>query len=297
MKKIFETEKFFFGKSSELLEFDIEKKTQEILEEYFYKPYQEFLDMEIKADGSSFKLNEIISSNLKNIEEAPDSEAELKSQKEFIGAVVDKLHKIPVGTWSLSLKQTLETGEANCSNLSAVLAMIIESNKRISGVDSIKYVEPCGHIACVVHFIDGSIYFADARSGNFFEITQDIDIDEREEMVIYENKKLSDKLPVKFLPAMRSNKKGFAHIFANNISLIPNLAKGKLGGILQTKTEEQRRFIVEEAKVSQREMELTESKSKKYRDLAYQIGKPIYDYMESSDYSEDIDRLRKLHDE
>ena len=278
----------------EASEIDVEEESQKILEEYFYEPYREFLNMEIDVGVESFKLGEIIKNNLEKIKEASDKEVKLKLQKEFIRELVKKLNNIPVGTWSLSPKQILETGRANCSNLSAVLVMIIENNKDSLGIKDIKYVEPYGHVANVVHFVDGSIYFADARSGNFFEITDNVDMDERENVVIYKNRKLSDKLPVKFLPAMQSNSKGFVHVFANNASLILNTAEGKLDDVLQKKPQEERRLIIIEAKKAQNQLQINEVEAKKLQDLARKVGKPIYDFMESPQYLEDGNHLQSI---
>ncbi len=235
-------------------------KAQEIFNEYFSGPFQEFLSTEFADQDIPFQFAQLIDKHLDNIKKAGDDEQKL-ARKEMAEELTKKLNLIPVDKWTCSPTKALETKKANCSTLGALLMMMIESTKEASGIKGIEYVEPAGHIANLIHFKDGSSYFADPRNGNFVDMTNNLKIQEFDEFVVNENLAFRQEVPVRYLPSMKSFERGVAHIYVGNMYQVAEDEHEK---------EELARLIT-------------------------LIGSPIIDFKESEGYKNDSELLEGDH--
>ncbi len=227
-------------KDAEILE--LRCKGEKIYSKEFAGKLDEILDHEFKikdkeGQGERIVLKDVIDKHLEGFSSQEffhlPPEKKAGSQKSFVQELVSNISRISTDNWSIDFKRTMKTGGANCSAVSILLGLILESTKEISGIKNIEYGMPADHAINIIHFSDGKFYFADSKANIFEDITKNADIEEKEGFKIYRIKELSNKLiggiKHKIIPALPI-KEGAIISYLGNLCAAYIIAQDELPG-------------------------------------------------------------------
>lgn len=268
---------------------DFETMVEKIYEEDFIKPLAEMMDAELSTkEGGGFVLSDIVNEQLSKFQ-TPEfstlsSGEQTEQQKQFCQTVIDKISSLPGDAWSISPKQTLHTGAMNCSNAASIFGMIMKNAQSISGIRRIDYVSPYGHAMNIVQMLDSSIWYADPRNGVFENITDNVEVEEQNDLNIYRIKKPANKTSFHILPGIKYLRDAIVRSYAGNIAESVNTANGEFDEVLSVYPEEKQKEIQEGARALGEELMLSEEKAKNYKNLAEAIGMQLNNFEKTEEF-------------
>ena len=266
-----------------------EMMAEEVYENDFKKPLAEMMNAELSTkEGGKFVLSDIVNEQLNKFQtpefSALPPEEQTKQQKQFCQTFIDKISSLPGDAWSISPKQTLRTGAMNCSNAASVFGMTMKNTQAISGIRRIDYVSPYGHAMNIVQLLDGSLWYADPRNGVFENITDNVEVEEQNNLNIYRIKKPTDKTSFHILPGIKYLRDAVVRAYAGNVAESNNTAKGEFDEVLEIFPEERKKEIQEGARTLKEELMLSDEKASEYKTLAEIVGKSLDEFQKTNEF-------------
>lgn len=178
-------------------------------------------------NGSEVYLQTLIDTHLARIQSAHGSVSNIiDAQKNFIRDLVSTLSQLPVKNWNISARQVVENGATNCSSAAAVLQMVIESTASVTGLRMVRYVNPPGHAFNMVHFPDGSIFYADPRNAVFEDITNNVVVTHRPNLIIYTIRRPDYRFPFRYITSSSHSKIDMVRAYLGNLIEVPDVMNG-----------------------------------------------------------------------
>lgn len=257
--------------------------------EEFVEPFKILLSETIHTPKGNFQLSKIVTRHLKKIEILTNASLETRvaAQKKFIQELLSKLSQMKVGTWDISLKQTLASQKTNCSSAASLLTLLLETNQKETGLKKIEFCIPYGHAVVLVHLADESIWYADPRNNTLKQL-DDFQMIQKKSLRIYQLNRPQESIPFVFLTVLMPNARGIVTAWAGNSAELPDAAKGKFDESLQkSENEKTLRAIQKEAKVTLKTLKLTDKNAKKLQRLHDQMGQPIISFRSSKLYQQE----------
>lgn len=273
----------------ELSTTETEAITDAIFAREFALPLEQLLLIDFPMyEKPPFRLGVLMQNGIDSIKKTRTPEDLAATQKALVRGIVEHLNEMPVGTWDTSPKQTLETKQTNCSGAAALFTALFESVQAATEIPKIHYVNPYGHATDIVHFSDQTIFYADPRNGIFQEITQDVEVEERDGLIVYRLKVPTPEIPFHFLPTLPSFRDMAVVNYVENMAEIPEAAEGVFDEILRNSaTGAELREMQQEARVVRERERIAASKVIQWQKLKQSLGKSLDKFKQTPEFQKE----------